>query len=139
MSDQITGMRPTPGVLGDLEAWIEFDPGQSPLSREMRWYVRGPGLVVQFVVSLGWVRPGRTLEGAYPKAWDLGYHSDRPRYSGQKPFDCDKLPGGECYYDGSVLQAEEVLRLLIEEGDEAVWSYLAGYFSHVLRERIADE
>jgi hypothetical protein len=89
-----------------------------------------------------------------PMAADLGYHSKFPMYEGQEPmgsvdtkiaidpakegferFDmsrtptgtftpCPYLDGAPCYYDGSGLHAETVLRMLIEKGGEAVWQYM---------------
>lgn len=89
-----------------------------------------------------------------PMAADLGYHSKFPMYEGQQPrgavdvklsmdeskegFDkfsatstatgtfspCPYLDGAPCYYDGSGLQAETVLKMLIEKGGEAVWDYM---------------
>jgi hypothetical protein len=87
-----------------------------------------------------------------PMAADLGYHSKTPMYEGQKPMGavdmkinpdeskeiadrfirtetgtftpCEYLDGAPCYYDGSGLQAETVLQMLIEKGGEAVWEYM---------------
>ena len=60
-----------------------------------------------------------------PMAADLGYHSPKPMYKGHAPTKgkCQFLKG-QCYYDGSGLQAEQVFELLIEKGDEAVWERL---------------
>jgi hypothetical protein len=86
-----------------------------------------------------------------PMAADLGYHSKFPLYEGQEPMGavdrkfhtddlkegldrfqisatatgtftpCPYLDGAPCYYDGSGLNAERVLKMLIEKGGEAVW------------------
>lgn len=96
-----------------------------------------------------------------PMAADLGYHSRVPLYDGQEPMGsvnyklgtddtkeglerftsirtetgtftpCPYLDGAPCYYDGSGLQAETVLTILIEKGGEAVWQYMEEcYHSH---------
>lgn len=61
----------------------------------------------------------------HPMATDLGYHSKVQMYESQTPIknDC-KYTGGPCYYDGSGLNAEPMLRLLIEQGSDAVWKRL---------------
>jgi hypothetical protein len=89
-----------------------------------------------------------------PMAADLGYHSKVPMYDGQEVMGayeyklkvdetmegferfehvctptgtftpCPYLDGAPCYYDGSGLQAERVLEILIEKGGEAVWQYM---------------
>jgi len=93
-----------------------------------------------------------------PMAADLGYHSRVPMYEGQEPMGsvdyklsmdeskeglekfqsgrtatdtftpCPYLDGAPCYYDGSGLNAERVLQILIEQGGEAVWKYLEDYY-----------
>lgn len=52
-------------------------------------------------------------------------------YDGAEEYgrDCDVLPGGVCYYDGSGLAADVPWRLLREEGHEAVWAFLRGHYS----------
>lgn len=60
-----------------------------------------------------------------PQPADLGYHSPVPMYEGQtKRDDCQYLPGGTCYYDGSSLAAESVFNILVEQGSEGVWKHL---------------
>lgn len=89
-----------------------------------------------------------------PMAADLGYHSRVPMYEGQpamgaiktdikmddtkegiekfnitttetmKYTPCEYLDGEPCYYDGSSLNAVDVMKILIEQGSEAVWKYL---------------
>lgn len=66
--------------------------------------------------SYGLVRP--------PSGWDLGYHWTTPQYDGQDSMECDLLPDGQCFYDGSGLAADDVLRDFIAEGEDAVWRWL---------------
>lgn len=54
---------------------------------------------------------------------DIGYHSPKPMYEGQEAMDCDVL-GGQCYYDGSSLQASEFEDTFIQGGDAVVWPML---------------
>lgn len=97
---------------------------------------------VQFVLYTNWYLP-ETIEemrrdgnktlvlDKYPFTYfqapmpaDLGYHSPKPMYEGQTALDCDLLPGGKCYYDGSGLQANKVFEILVREGSEGVWKFL---------------
>lgn len=55
---------------------------------------------------------------------DIGYHSPTPQYEGQTPMDCDLLPGGKCYYDGTSLGASEFEDEFIAGGDAVVWPML---------------
>ena len=143
---------------GDFERWIEFIPGYDHRAfpkdcgggghgqhgMEMAWYLRGELGVVQWKVCFIQAVPGNvgTL-GNVPvrhanvddiMAVDLGYHSPKPRWEGQEDYgrmDCDLLPGGECYYDGSGLNAGPVLERFINEGPGAVWSELVDYYHSV--------
>ena len=118
---------------------------------EMRWLVIGPAGVIQWIVYTGWMLDN--LHGAgesmrlhrdqhhdvfcLPMAADLGIHSYVPLY-----YDDDGAPGGlftdhcrlldgPCYYDGSGLNAQGPLALLIMGGGDAVWRRLeAEYFEH---------
>ena len=56
--------------------------------------------------------------------YDIGYHSPTPRWEGQREQECDVLPGGKCYSDGTSLGAEEFLPEFIEGGSKAVWAML---------------
>lgn len=54
--------------------------------------------------------------------WDLGYHAKKRQYKGQEKRECDIL--GKCYYDGSSLQGEYLVDVLINEGSEGIWREL---------------
>jgi hypothetical protein len=93
---------------------------------------------VQFVILTDWYptclddeAPGlhARLAGCYPMAADVGYHSPHPMYQDHSPFECDLIDGGQCYYDGSGLHAEEVMKKLRNEGSDAVWEHLEGYWN----------
>ena len=139
-----------------FEQWIEFEPGFDCVSKrpchfgedtcvpdtggshgrhgvDMRWYLRGPLGVVQFLVSTGW-----GIDATPERAWGpamaafLGYHAPQPLHSEQMRMDeCDVLEQGFCYYDGSGLAADEPWRLLREEGHEAVWAFLRNHYTEL--------
>ena len=74
-----------------------------------------------------------------PMGADLGYHWSAPTYESEYMVaaDCDLLPGGQCYYDGSGLRADDLLKVFIDEGDKAVWEELEEEYN--LRKSEADE
>jgi hypothetical protein len=67
-------------------------------------------------------------------AWDIGRHTAKPVASwdaehGPSQEACIYLDGMPCYYDGSSLQAFEMLRRVVAAGTEdAIWAELASYF-----------
>lgn len=73
-----------------------------------------------------------------PSGYDLGYHWRTPQYEGQEPGfrRCEWL-GGPCYYDGSGLAGEEVLRDFISQGEPAVWRWLIKRYRWCLEEEAA--
>lgn len=99
---------------------------------DMRWYVIGPEGAVQFVLYTNWQLPHVQKDfdsrvdrqfphlACHPLPADIGYHSRVPRYEGQHSRKCHLLKG-PCYYDGSVLQADEFYNILVTEGGEALW------------------
>lgn len=95
------------------------------------WMIlKGEKGAVQFVFTTGiylphvldeWKAKGYTNK---PMGFDVGYHSPTPMYEGQTQMDCDLLPEGKCYYDGSGLRANEWFEIFMEKGDEAIWKLL---------------
>ncbi len=117
---------------------------------------------VQFVTSLGWYKVGSHLlppnsltsrywrshsgfretvaETSDPMPYDLGYHSATPRYEGQPQMQSNcPVTGGECYYDGSSLNAYDAWKVLIEGGDKALWSYLEEYYKSVFNKEAPED
>ena len=108
----------------------------------VRFVLRGPLGAVQFYLITGWYhssdrKPGGMIDcldgiqrplGPVPIPVDLGFHSLKPMYDGQEPRDCDLLPGGRCYYDGSGLNAEDAFDVFTDGGDEALWDFLERYY-----------
>lgn len=112
--------------------------GDDRYPAQQRWLLRGPAGVVVF-------HAGRhRADGDSPcalclrfrsishfdrdghcwNAWDLGVHSRTPLFDGQDEFepgeDCYLL-GAPCYYDGSSLQAGEVLDRWLALGRPLGW------------------
>lgn len=102
---------------------------------ELMFRLQGPRGVVQFLVYTGmhlrhveeelWERnQGGRYNPFSPDGADIGYHSPVPTYEGQTARECDLLPEGKCYYDGTSLGASEFMPTFLEGGDEAVWKML---------------
>lgn len=101
---------------------------------DIRFVLQGEKGAVQFLMYTDWFLPeteaSPALSRLTPMAADLGYHSiAKPDYMAvADDRDCDLLPSGRCYYDGSGLMAEPVLERLLREGDEGVWAALTDYY-----------
>lgn len=104
--------------LGPVDQHLRFEDGYhiEPVHID-EWIASSvPGIAGH---KFGYIRP--------PSGFDIGYHWRVPNYEGQEEYgrmDCDLLPDGTCYYDGSGLQADTVLREFIENGEDAVWDRL---------------
>lgn len=113
------------------------------------FYLKGELGCVQFKMSTGWFLEHLEKRGDYfsidkypfkyvqaPRAIDLVYHSPKPMYGSHEPIDqsCEFLGGIPCYYDGSTLNAETILTVLIEEGSEGVWRELEVYYKKTFGE-----
>lgn len=108
---------------------------------EVRWYLRGPLGVVQFVMFTDWPpsqpssRFYSTGRRMFPMAADLGWHATSPQYDGQEGQECDLLRGGgTCFYDGSGLNAELVMERFFVEGETAIWAALTDAYRYLDRE-----
>jgi hypothetical protein len=103
---------------------------------ELRMVVKGPKGATQFVLYTNWQLPHVTKEFdhrsdhifCHPDPADLGYHAVEQRYPEQHRQECDLLPEGYCYYDGSGLNAEAVYTTLLEKGSDGVWETLENYY-----------
>lgn len=97
-----------------------------------RWLLHGDLGSVQFLMSArrAWDVPDRSAFAVRMdiSGYDLGYHWREPRYEHQGSWSCEWTPEGRCFYDGSSLEGERVLGLLIAEGPEAVWAELDSYY-----------
>jgi len=115
---------------------------------DLTFYLGKPKAVIQFVVYTNWHLQHVRDEGQvartedYSKFWDapmaadIGYHARTPQYEGQTPLteDCSII-GGQCYYDGSSLNAEPFLETLIAEGSEGLWQKMEEWYLGRFEER----
>lgn len=137
---------------GDFQRRINFTPGYDHTAfpeacgggghgrhgMEMSFVFVGPHGATQWVVSMpNWlprsVGPLGNLPLSFPKleeiySLDLGYHSPKPLYDDQMAMECELLPGGHCFYDGSGLRAGPVLEKFLWHGPAAVWAELSSYY-----------
>lgn len=111
---------------------------------DMRFVLKGPLGATQFVVFTNmmlkhvreqqYARVDTSRPYWYcifePTGADIGYHSPKPRYEGQQPMPCEIL-GGECYYDGSSLAADEFLETFLSQGEDAVWTMLEDRYNEL--------
>lgn len=101
---------------------------------KVRFVLKGPKGAVQFLISTGWFLPHtqrKNREWQYdfdkrfnkinPEGYDLGYHSPVPMYEGQTAIGKCDVVGGECYYDGSTLNAEAWIEPFLNGGTEWLW------------------
>lgn len=108
---------------------------------DLRMVLKGRAGAVQFVLYTNWHLPhvqdemDKKIYGEFPHLSchplpaDLGYHSPKPMYEGQRDMGpCEYLSGRKCYYDGSSLSAERIYQVLLERGSEAVWAELEQYY-----------
>ena len=86
----------------------------------------------------GATRDGYTHCIQRPLPADLGFHSPKPVYKGQRRSsnECQYLDGKPCYYDGSGLNAKRVFGILVKKGGEAVWKELEDYYKETFGELI---
>lgn len=97
---------------------------------------RAAEIAREFASLYAWLEDGTPLMG-----WDLGYHSPVPTYEGQSLMEggCEILPGGLCYYDGSGLQAEKLLKGWIRAGsDQWLIDQLVDSYEYHLKARPHD-
>ncbi len=104
--------------------------------------VKGDAGAVQFKLFTGWYLPHVMKEQearrdhlfCAPLPADLGYHSLLPHYEGHEPFGCEWVETGQCYYDGSGLNAERIFQVLLVEGSDGVWRELEQYYRYTFNQ-----
>ena len=82
-------------------------------------------------VKFGYVRP--------PSGYDLGYHWRTPQYEGHEEYKragCKYLNGDPCYYDGSGLAGDDVLRDMVTKGEKWVWKWLVRRYRSCLEAEV---
>lgn len=111
---------------------------------DLRFVLVGPEGAVQWLAFLTQFTPTApisrigSVEIAHPSLdetlmpADLGYHWPTARYEGQESRECEYLPGGHCYYDGSGLAAEEIVLPFLTDGPAGVWRELRAYYDRLV-------
>lgn len=130
-----------------LPAWDKRDPDPKKNygihGVEIVFILRGTLGAIQFVIHSNWQLPYVAKEMRIkmkpemyplfePMGADVGYHSPKPMYEGHKSTS-DNCPyiGGKCYYNGSSLQAGDMLNILIAEGSDKVWRELEDHYKSI--------
>lgn len=99
---------------------------------ELRMVLRKNNNCTQFVAHLAiylpHIRDMLCEKGSYDmfegSGYDVGYHSEKPRYENQLQMVCNLLEGGKCYYGGSTLMAQEWYEIFLKEGMDKIWDML---------------
>jgi hypothetical protein len=140
--------------MGPLRREIVWRPGYDHMSNpdpkerskgrhgmDVTFLIHGAEGAVQFRFNTMWT-PGIVKESSWgltvdpatkhvlaPMARDLGHHWHTPTYEGESLMEsrCE-IANGPCYYDGSGLNAEHFLGLLLTKGDGEVWAELEAYY-----------
>jgi hypothetical protein len=97
----------------------------------VRFLLHGDLGATQFLVQFR-TRPygnARLVEG-----WDVGFHSRAPISYATEMDECDVVPEGRCWYDGSGLQADELCQRFLKEGEQVVWATLEDRYQSWLME-----
>lgn len=115
---------------------------------ELRFTLIGPKGAVHFLVFTPmhlphvaremWEKNDRRYNPFETMGADVGYHSPTPFYEWQEPCDCDLLPGGKCYGDGSALMADEFTEKFLKGGDAVVWPMLEEKYRAWLEPAVVD-
>lgn len=107
---------------------------------ELRFILKNESGAVQFVLYSGMHAKSVRDEHRHDLGWagnmsmaaDLGYHAPTPQYeSHTSKADCPYLDGRPCFYDGSGLDAEKPFTVFTDEGEDALWAYLAEYHKEI--------
>lgn len=94
---------------------------------------------VQWMIGTGWYTasavthlagfPPSGFDKPRPSGWDLGYHAKAPKYEGQSPMGhCHVLAEGDCFYDGSSLNAELPIEGFLAGGLDYLWPKLEALY-----------
>lgn len=101
--------------------WMRADPSRNygVGNVTMTFFLRGPKGAIQFKIGTEWgIKPVRDHLAQFdriyakpqqPSGWDLGYHAYEAQYDGQEPMGECRVLGCACFYDGSGLQADEMI------------------------------
>lgn len=135
--------------VGDFERCISLRPGYvCPVQGGQSHGVAGVKFLfmligedgaMEFSISTPW-RPD-WHEFWKPREYDrvmpcgIEYHSKTPQYDGHKKStdDCE-WTGGDCWCDGSALQAMDVFKVLVTDGEDALWRELERRYESVFHD-----
>lgn len=103
------------------------------------FYCVGPKGVVQYNIGTNWyidsayahLQKHKEVYNRHPQAQDLGYHAKEKQNDSQTPMKCHLIEGGQCYYDGSSLNADEWLEGFRAGGTDWLWPKLEEYYRYV--------
>ena len=134
-------------IIWDIRGKMSYGVGITPATKTSRgeihgcnlqMYLKGPEAVLQFVIYTNWHLPyvqdqvdarSPSKMSPYmfhtPMPFDRGCHSINPQYDGHTPMDykCHLL-STDCYYDGSSLNAIDLMNVLRCKGMNGVWEEL---------------
>ena len=133
-------------AVSDFERRVYISPGHCLLHPEpsknfgvaacrIWFYVIGPKGAAQFQIGTDWYPEAArrhlsqfpASDRRQPEGWDIGYHAREPQYEGQTSRECSLLDG-QCYYDGSSLQADEWIEGFVCGGTDWLWPKLEDYY-----------
>lgn len=75
---------------------------------------------------------------SFPMGVELAYHSPKPTNKWQKEKDgtlgCQLLPKGKkCWGDAGFIAGGDLMKVLIEKGEEAVWKEMESWYKNYLK------
>lgn len=128
-------------VVQFLPAWDRRDEGKGQHGVELWMHLRGTKGAVSFRVLTGWTLDCRSWvasSGAFrPTPATVTIHSPRPLSPTWEVANssCDQIGGVPCYSDSSYTGADDVFKVLLNEGSEGVWRVLREWYkSHFEKE-----
>jgi hypothetical protein len=112
--------------------------GKGVHGMEIHFHLVGELGAVSFELSTGWVpdqKPtvNRTVSDLFPMGNLVGFHWKTQKFGFQtrSTNECP-LTGGACWWDASFLAGDDLLRILIDQGEEPLWAELeARYAAYV--------
>lgn len=110
---------------------------------EMIWTLTGSKGAIQWEVFTGWML--KSLRNENPEYYGfesssvsgafVAFHSKKPLHKGDSVSQkkCEFLGNKPCYSNMSCMAADEILEILIEKGEDAVWLELEDYYKKTFK------
>lgn len=122
----------------EIQLILTGDEGAITAAIMTGWVMRPLKASGSFSLASRMSKPGVDLPLAdcYPSAGLVSAHSALRRENyldGDQ--ECDLLPGGRCYGDGSYTAGDVILAALIEKGSDGAFAELEGYYAAWITER----